>query len=131
MNEPFHEEDIARLNGALRSGMRFSVRSAPPRGPGSPGLDARLRLPGVSEPFGAHPSTVVGVLMCGSLAGRCLSAAFPVDRTVAGRACLHSLAGSLAECAMSLGLGAGIFRRAPGDRGILAAASALSPRESP
>jgi hypothetical protein len=131
MNEPFREEDIARLNAALRSGVRFSVRSGSPRCLGSAGRDARVRSPGGSESLGAHSRSVVGVLMCGSQAERCLSAAFPINLTVAGRASLHSLAGSLSECAMSLGLGAGIFRRARGGRAILAAASALSRGESP
>ena len=42
--------------------------------------------------------------------GRERSASFPVVCSAVRRQLLHSLACSLAECAMTLGLGAGIYR---------------------
>jgi len=62
------------------------------------------------EPTLKPVSTVEGVLTHRVSDRRQRTASFPVLCSAARRQQLHSLARSLAECAMALGLGAGVYR---------------------
>ncbi len=88
-------EDVERLNGNLRPDLRFAV---------------------------VADGTVTGVLVVEFAGGRRRRADHPVLIAGERRRRLHSLAASLAECAMSLGLGTGIYRR-----GALPASSCRRP----
>jgi hypothetical protein len=79
--------DLARLNALLVANIRFAV-----------------------EPTPEAASTATGVLTHRISCRRQMSASFPVVCSAVRRQLLHSLAGSLAECAMILGLGAGVYR---------------------
>jgi len=83
---PADPADLARLNSALAAGIRFAL-----------------------EPTLEPASTLRGVLTHLVSGGR-RSASFPVSCSAVRRQLLHSLARSLAECAMVLGLGAGVYR---------------------
>jgi len=84
---PIDPADLARLNSILVSDIRFAV-----------------------EPTREQASTARGVLTHRVFGRRHRSASFPVICSAVRRQLLHSLAGSLAECAMTLGLGAGVYR---------------------
>ncbi len=115
-------DDLARLNSLLGADLRFAVESTCSCDSGCAEPDARAGCGGQSVRAGCGPtrepaSTARGVLMHGASGGRQRSAWFPVVCSRARRKLLHSLAGSLAECAMALGLGAGIYRGSPAARG--------------
>ena len=84
---PVDPTDLVRLNSLLAVNIRFAV-----------------------EPTLQPASTVRGVLTHRVSGKRQRSASFPVICSAVRRQLLHSLAGSLAECAMTLGLGAGVYR---------------------
>jgi hypothetical protein len=91
---------VARLNAALRPGIRFDVKEAATPSEGS----GRRALSGGA----ATPRT--GVLELSSSWGARSRAACPLASEVAPRRRHHALAGCLAECAMLLGLGTGVYR---------------------
>ncbi len=91
----FRGEDVERLTGSLRPDLRFAV---------------------------VADGTVTGVLVVEFAGGRRRRADHPVLIAGERRRRLHSLAASIAECAMSLGLGTGIYRR-----GALPASSCRRP----
>ncbi len=95
---PIDPADLARLNSLLVAGIRFAVEST-------------------REPA----STARGVLTHRASGRRQRSASFPVICSAVRRQLLHSLARSLAECAMTLGLGAGVYRGSRATPGSLAA----------
>ena len=80
-------DDLVRLNSLLNADLRFEVDSIEPRGGG----------------------TASGILVCQSSRGFQRTATYPVMFSRRRRKLLHSLCGSLAECAMALGLGAGVY----------------------
>lgn len=101
--------DLARLNSLLAENLRFAVESTSSR-------DAvRVRQdPCVDRsPAREAIATAMGVLMYGVSEERQRSASFPFVCSAVRRRLLHSLARSLAECAMTLGLGAGVYRASP------------------
>ena len=104
--QPVDPGDLTALNELLGSGLRFAVvpeeRHEPRR--------AHRRGVGQSSVHSASP-LASGVLTYRPSDGRIAVASFPVACTSARRRLLHSLAGSLAECAMDLGLGTGVYRR--------------------
>ena len=102
--------DLARLNSILDTNLRFAVEQARFDDPGGSEWEAADRRRGTRVPSLA----ATGVLMYEPLTGLHLSAAFPITCSGARRLLLHSLAGSLAECAMTLGLGVGVYRRGCG-----------------
>ena len=91
-------DDLARLNSLLVADIRFAV-----------------------EPAREPASTASGVLTHRVSGRRQRSASFPVICSAVRRQLLHSLAGSLAECAMTLGLGAGVYRGSRATPGSLGA----------
>jgi hypothetical protein len=95
--------DLRRLNAALGSGLSFRVRfvAVPAGRSGLPGSGARGREAG---------EQVEGVLVVAGEGAARGSAAFPVEMSGPREERLLSLARSLAECAMQLGLGAAIYR---------------------
>lgn len=95
---PIDPADLARLNSLLVADIRFAV-----------------------EPTREPASTARGVLTHRVSGRRERSASFPVICFAVRRQLLHSLAGSLAECAMTLGLGAGVYRESRAAPGSLAA----------
>jgi len=102
--------DLARLNSTLRTNLRFAVEQSQfdypaglEREDGRGCRGARVRS-----------LAVTCVLMYEPPLGPHLSAAFPVMCSGVRRQLLHSLAGSFAECAMTLGLGAGVYRTGAG-----------------
>ena len=103
---PIDGDDLARLNSLLRANLQFAVEPVCSRDPGCVGPDAS----GDSSPVRAPTSTTRGVLTHRAEGGRQRSAWFPVVCSTARRQQLHSLARSLAECAMILGLGASVYR---------------------
>ena len=103
---PIDRDDLARLNSLLRANLQFAVEPVCSRDPGCVGPDA----PRDSSPVRAPAATIRGVLTHRAAGGRQRSAWFPVVCSTARRQQLHSLARSLAECAMILGLGAGVYR---------------------
>ncbi len=86
--------DVERVNALLRANLRFDVDD---------GSHA-----GTRQRRGRPPAT--GTLVVEFQDGRRLVATHPVSTTACRRRRLHSLAGALAECAMTLGLGAAIYR---------------------
>jgi len=112
--------DLARLNSTLRADISFDVKqsccgdstAAAPDSFASRNV-VRLRGP-----------AAMGVLVHTAANGGSKSASCPVVCSQARRQLLHSLAGSLAECAMTLGLGAGVYH---GHRGGAAPRGGESP----
>ena len=88
-------DDLVRLNSLLNADLRFEVDSIEAHGGG----------------------TASGILVCESSRGFQRTATYPVMFSRRRRKLLHSLSESLAECAMALGLGAGIYceRARPGN----------------
>jgi len=80
-------DDLVRLNSLLNADLRFEVDSI------------ELHCGG----------TASGILVCESSRGFQRTATYPVMFSRRRRKLLHSLSGSLAECAMALGLGAGVY----------------------
>lgn len=91
---PVPARDVDRVNALLRANLTFDVDDGSRTGPDR----RRCRLP------------VTGTLVVEFRDGRRLVATHPVSTTACRRRRLHSLAGALAECAMTLGLGAAIYR---------------------
>lgn len=102
--------DLARLNSILDTNLRFAVEQVRFDDTGGSEREAADRRRGARVPSLA----ATGVLMYEPPLGPHLSAAFPVTCSGVRRLLLHSLAGSLAECAMTLGLGAGVYRNGRG-----------------
>lgn len=103
---PVDSSDLARLNCLLVENLRFAVESTCSRGSVRVGQDTSTdRSPGRET-----ISTARGVLMYKVSEERERTASFPVVCSTVRRRVLHSLARSLAECAMTLGLGAGVYR---------------------
>lgn len=100
--------DIARLNDRLGPGARFVVNTVPPQC-GSTTRSDRDGAPVVPRALGAgrHAS---GVLELTTVRGSPVRASHPVTMGAPRRRVLHSLAACLAECAMSLGIGTGVYR---------------------
>jgi hypothetical protein len=85
---------LARLNAHLGLGLRFELGTEESTG----------SLPG--------PRILSGILEHRPVRGRRRTATFPVVHSAERRRFLLSVAGSLAECAMDLGLGAGVYHAA-------------------
>lgn len=98
-------DDLVRLNSLLGGGLRFEVDTIRPRETGHASVDGRT---GDERPRG-RSYRVVGTLFQDGARGAPRSASYPVSCSHVRRQLLHSLAGSLAECAMILGLGAGVY----------------------
>jgi hypothetical protein len=99
--------DVARLNDLLDSGVSFTLENAPPRREVGGGHPTELRVPEADDPT----RRASGVLELETPSGTRARASCPVTMRASRRAALHSLAACLAECAMSLGVGTGIYRR--------------------
>ena len=80
-------DDLSRLNSLLEVGLRFELDTGETRGAG----------------------TGSGILVCESSRGTRQTARYPVMLSGERRKLLNSLSRSLAECAMALGLGAGVY----------------------
>ncbi len=87
--------DVERVNSLLREDLRFDVEGGAGTG-------------GVGHPSRA-PATGTLIVELGD--GSRLAASHPVSTSASARRRFHSLAGALAECAMTLGLGAAIYRK--------------------
>ena len=113
--------DLERLNSLLNADLRFEMDFREPHGGG----------------------TTSGILVCEPPHGLRRTATCPVVFSRRRRKFLHSLSGSLAECAMALGLGAGVYcehalsdgigryARSGGARPVSARARHVSHREWP
>ena len=104
--------DLARLNSRLAENLRFAVEPTCSRGAVRVGQYACVER----SPAREATATARGVLVYGASEGRQRSASFPVVCSAVRRLLLHSLARSLAECAMTLGLGAGVYRESSAAR---------------
>ncbi|MBM3307905.1 MAG: hypothetical protein FJY74_06235 [Candidatus Eisenbacteria bacterium] len=92
--------DVERLNGLLADDLVFLVVD--------PSL-TRSR----ADPRGAtQPRTASGILVVRSAGGAERRASSSIARPASRRAGLAALSACLAECAMSLGLGTGVYRGA-------------------
>lgn len=106
--------DLARLNSHLAGNLRFAVESTWSRDAVRVGQDACVERSSALE----ATATARCVLVYWSSEGRERSASFPVVCSTVRRRLLHSLARSLAECAMTLGLGSGVYWKSPAARSI-------------
>ncbi len=118
--------DLARLNSLLAKDLRFAVESTCSRDTVRAGQDACAER----SPAREATATARGVLVYGASEGRQRSASFPVVCSAVRRRLLHSLARSLAECAMTLGLGAGVYREPSAARVTNGARAADAPSGS-
>ncbi|MCK4410319.1 MAG: hypothetical protein KAW67_09545, partial [Candidatus Eisenbacteria sp.] len=125
---PIDPGDVARLNSILVENLRFAVESTYSRGSICVGPDTCADTSPACEPI----STARGVLIYKTSEGRQRTASFPVVCFTVRRHLLHSLSRSLAECAMTLGLGAGVYRESLATRATnrLRAADGSLPRRS-
>ena len=119
---PINPGDLAKLNSLLLENLQFAVESTCSSDSARVGEDTCANKSTGSEPA----SMARGVLMYKTSEGRRRTASFPVVCSTVRRCLLHSLARSLSECAMTLGLGAGVYRgslsaRAAGSEGATAA----------
>ena len=97
---PFGEA-LARLNGMLGDNLTFSIE----------GTDSRPGARGSLERTCGLESVQMAVLVVARPGGRSTSVTCPVPVSGAHRSSLLSVAVSLAECAMLVGLGTGVYRR--------------------
>jgi len=118
--------DVARLNSRLAENLLFAVESTWSRDAARVGRDACVER----SPAREATATVRGVLVYWASEGRQRSASFPVICSVVRRRLLHSLARSLAECAMALGLGAGVYRESHAARSTNGSRAADAPSPS-
>ena len=104
--------DLARLNSLLAENLRFAVESTCSCDGVRAGQDTCVER----SPARDASATARGVLTHRASEGRQKSASFPVVCSGARRLLQHSVARSLAECAMTLGLGAGVYRESTATR---------------
>jgi hypothetical protein len=102
-------EDIARLNGVLADHLRFAIQAGSAAATDRDPREARGMRPGRED-------VASGVLTMTLPDGATRTVTRPLVATGRRRYLLLSLSTCLAECAMALGLGAGVYRRSA--RGI-------------